>query len=344
MDDLTKNMLFAIQQKNLVYNYNFLYYSNKKVVDSLITFNHPDGWMYQDSGANGEVSFDDSTKSCLIQKSTDDSTMTFSQVISEFPRWNETVPGKKVSANAVIQNPSSASTNFELTFTIYDGVSKNSKTLFYESGEKKEINVELDVDENATKLEIDIQCSTPKAILYINTIYVNIGEIALDTLPCIVQGVIGERKQYVATENAPAEEFSLCNEVLEITDKFTRLRSVINNRFGVNPDTNNPYLINMSGQFSRAWDNGLGVDPDADDRTSQEKGGVEGDKVGTLEEDVFLKHNHGLKFSLDKPILTGKEGAASIINTSSTSSTEDELDGKETRPVNIAELYTIKWA
>jgi hypothetical protein len=344
MDDLTKNMLFAIQQQNLVYNYNFLYYSNKEVVDSLMTFNHPDGWMYQDSGANGEVSFDDSTKSCLIQKSTDDSTMTFSQVISEFPRWNETVPGKKVSANAVIQNPSSASTNFELTFTIYDGVSTNSKTLFYKSGEKKEINVELDVDENATKLEIDIQCSTPKAILYINTVYANIGEIALDTLPCIVKGVIGERKQYIATENAPAEELSLCNGLTELTDEYTRLRSVVYNKYGVNNDTKNPYLINMGGYFSRAWDNDSGVDPDAKERLPLQNGTLKGDKVSTLEEDVFEKHDHGLDFSINKQILTGDKGSATVIDPTSTSKTNVELEGKETRSINIAELYTIKWA
>ena len=343
MDISVDSLLFALQQKNLVYNYNFTYYSNRVVDDSVDKYNHPDGWQYSDSGAKGEVSFDVGTSSCLIQKSTDDSTMYFSQVLSEFPRWKNTIIGKKVSACAVIQNPSSAATDFKLTFLITDGISISSKTMLCKSGETQEIPLKLCVDEQADKLEVKIKCSTSKAIIYINKVYANIGEIALETLPCVVKGVIGERKQYIATEIAPAEELSLCNGVHELTDQFTRLRSVVNNRFGVG-DSGNPLLINMGGYFSRAWDNGSGIDPDAANRDSSEKGIIKGDKVGTVEKDIFLEHNHGLQFSLDKPVLTGKEGTVNILNSASTSNTDNESEGKETRPINIAELYTIKWA
>lgn len=336
--------LFAMQQLNLVYNYNFLYYSNLDETSSLVTYNHPDGWIYQDSGSNGEVGFDPNTNSCLIQKSNDDSKMNFSQVISEFPRWRERLAGKKVSSCAVIQNPSSATTDFELTFTVNDGISASCKSIFFELGDKKEILVDLNVSNEATKLEVNIECSTKDAIIYIGKVYANIGEIALDTLPCVVQGLIGERKQYIATETAPAEELSLCNGIGELSEGYTRLRSVINNRFGVNSQTNNPYLPNMGGYFSRAWDNGSAIDPDAANRTSPETGTIKGDHVSTLESDIFKKHDHGLDFSIDKQILTGDKGSATVINTASSSKTNIELDGKETRPVNIAELYTIKWA
>ncbi|MCT4581465.1 MAG: hypothetical protein N4A35_08620 [Flavobacteriales bacterium] len=343
MDISTKDMLFAMQQHNLVYNYNFLYYSNKDSND-IVGYNHPDGWLYQDKGANAEIGFDEGTGSCLIQKSSDDTMMTFKQVISEFPRWEAKLLGQKVSTCFVVQNPSSATVDFELTFYISDGCSTSTKTIVLKSGEQKKIALEINIDQEAKKLEIHLECSTPKAIIYVNRVYANIGEVALENLPCIVNGIIGERKQYVATNNAPAEELSLCNGVLELTDKYTRLRSVINNRFGINDETKNPYLINMGGYFSRAWDNGSGIDPDAADRTSPEKGVIKGDNVSTLEKDIFLKHHHGLNFSFDKPIPTGKEGTATVVNTATKSTTEDESEGKETRPINIAELYTIKWA
>jgi hypothetical protein len=62
------DLLFAMQQRNLVYNYNFLNYSNK-VIDTIVTYGHPDGWIYQDSGTNGFIGFDPSSNSCLIKKS-----------------------------------------------------------------------------------------------------------------------------------------------------------------------------------------------------------------------------------------------------------------------------------
>jgi microcystin-dependent protein len=344
MNDSIDDMLFAIQQQNLVYNYNFLYYSNKETVASLVTLNHPDGWMYEDSGANGEVSFDEGTMSCLIQKSSDDSIMTFTQVISEFPRWQETVPGKKVSALAVIQNPSSASTDFELTFSINDGISTSSKTIPFKSGDRKEISLELNVALGATKLEVNIECSTKKAIIYVNKIYANIGEIALDTLPCIVNGIIGERKQYIATENPPAEELSLCNAPIALTKDQTRLNSVLNGRFGKD---GNGYsmLLDMRGYFSRAWDNGSTIDPNATDRTIPGKGTLTGDHVSTFEQDDFLKHDHGLDFTVSTAqSTTGGTGPNTNLVSSPASKTNEEANGKETRPKNIYELYTIKWA
>lgn len=342
MKNSINDMLHAMQQQNLVYNHDFLYYSNKE--GNVVKYNHPDGWGYEDTGANGKISFDEGTNSCLIQKSTDDSKMAFSQIISEFPRWKDKLLGKKVTACAVIINPEAAATTFELTFSITDGVSISSKTFLYKAGEKKAINLELNVNEKATKLEVNITCSTPKAIIYVNKVYANVGVIALENLPCIVQGVIGERKQYIATENAPAEELSLCNAIIELSTNYTRLRSVLNNRFGVNSENGNPYLVNMAGYFSRAWDNGSKIDPDANDRETLGKSTIKGDHVSTLEKDVFLKHNHGLDFSINKTILTGDKGAAIVIDPTSKSKTNDEANGKETRPINIAELYTIKWA
>lgn len=336
-------MLFAMQQRNLVYNYNFLYYSNKSTANSLVVFNHPDGWIYKDAGSGGEIGFDDANKSCLIQKSTDDAQMTFKQVISEFPRWRQMLCGQKISACALINNPDAAKTNFDLTFSLTDGVSVSSKTLHFVSGEKKEIRLELNVGLDAAKLELAISCATKKAIILIEKVFANIGNLALDTLPCTVVGLIGERRQYIATENAPEEELSLCNAAIELDNSYTRLNSVLNYRFGKGPNGNS-MLLDMRGYFSRAWDNGAKVDTNADTRTAPGTGTVKGDHVSTFEKDIFLKHDHGLQFGINKNILAGDKAPATIIDIAGTSRTNIDADGEETRPKNIAELFTIKWA
>ncbi|TDQ08419.1 hypothetical protein [Pedobacter metabolipauper] len=343
MNDSIHAILFAAQQRNLVYNHNFLYYSNEVVQDSAVTFNHPDGWIYQDSGPNGEISFDGETCSCLIQKSNGDAMMTFNQVISEFPRWQKVLCRQKVTACAVLLNPAAAKTSFELTFSINDGISTSSKSLVFNAGDKKNICIELNVSENATKLEVAITCPTKNAIIYVEKVYANIGDVALDTLPCMVSGVIGERKQYIGTENPPEEELSLCNPAVELDHNYTRLNSVLNNRFGTGK---NGYamLLDMRGYFSRAWDNGAQVDPDAGSRTEPGTGIIKGDHVSTFEKDIFLEHDHGLNFAINKTILSGDKAPATIIDINGTSRADMEADGKETRPKNITELYTIKWA
>jgi len=65
--------------------------------------------------------------------------------------------------------------------------------------------------------------------------------------------------------------------------------------------------------------------------------------VSTLEEDRFKEHVHGLDYSADKTIPSGDKGLEIAINTALTSETEP-IGGDETRPKNITELYTIKWA
>lgn len=341
--DSIEDILFAMQQQNLVYNYNFLLYSNRSIENTVLIYNHPDGWIYKDSGANAEIGFDEGTNSCLIQKSTDNSKMTFSQFINEFPRWKDMMSGEKITASFNIENPASAATDFEINFYLKDGISTSSKIIPFESGSTKKIDLELMISKNAESVEIGLECSTSKAVIYVNKVFANIGEIALETLPCIIQGVIGERKQYIATEFAPEKELSLCKEPIELTNKFTRLNSVLNYRFGKGSGGNS-MLIDMRGYFSRAWNNGANTDTDAATRSAPGTGTIKGDHVSTFEDDIFKKHDHGLKFSTDLMITAGTGASMSIINTKATSKTDVEAQGQETRPKNIAELYTIKWA
>jgi len=96
----------------------------------------------------------------------------------------------------------------------------------------------------------------------------------------------------------------------------------------------------MSGYFSRAWDNGANIDPDASTRTALGNGKVTGDNVGTVEQDQFKQHLHSLNIT-NSTVAPGPSTPVPVIGPGS-SKTQD-TGGSETRGVNIAELYTIKW-
>lgn len=340
IDILSKNDYFyATQQRNLVYNYNFLNYSNK-TVNTIVTYNHPDGWVYQDLGTDGLIGFDSTTNSCLIKKSSSTELMTFKQTINEFPRWSGLLLGKKISASTFIIIPGSVAC--DITFSLYDGINTSAKIIHFNGGDKKEIDISMEVSLNATTLVVSIECNKADAVIYVNKVYANIGCVALENLPCIVEGNIGERKQYVSTEVPPATELSLCNNSIELSSSFTRLDSFLNGKFGKG---SNGYslLPDMRGYFSRAWDNGANIDPDATYRTALGQGKIEGDNVGTVEQDQFKEHVHVLLFDLNGQIPAGTASPLPSINNALTSNTQ-KVGGTETRSKNIAELYTIKWA
>ena len=198
---------------------------------------------------------------------------------------------------------------------------------------------------NASKLVLVIKSSTENAEILIQKAYANIGNFALESLPCIINGFIGERKQYLSTEVAPTTEISLCEptkKLSEYSGSYTRLSSFLNGKFG--GDMSDSFLPDMRGYFSRSWDNGAGVDTSANDRKALGNGDIEGDHVGTEESDIFKEHQHDLKYKTTP--ITFQSGSPSYgLDITTTSTTE--LAGKgneETRPKNIAELYTMKWA
>lgn len=335
-DDDPDSFLYSMQQRNLVYNYNFSYYSNK-VTDTVVTFNHPDGWVYSDPGDGGSIGLNSTNDCCMIVTGSGDSLMSFSQALHEFPGWQSKLCGQTVTASFHLN----ISDNSDISVSLSDGVTTSSKTA--QTNGDIVFTLQLTVAKEAKKVNISIQCTSPGVVINISKVYANIGDIAIENLLCIVNGVIGERKQYIATENPPAEELSLCNESIELSANYTRLDSVLNKRFGAGSNKRS-LLPDMRGYFSRAWDNDSGgIDPDAKYRTAPGKGSIEGDHVSTVESDAFALHDHRLSYSADASILTGKEGGATAITPVKSSNTE-QRGGRETRPKNIAELYTIKWA
>ncbi|KFF05314.1 hypothetical protein [Flavobacterium reichenbachii] len=342
MDSKNNNedILYAMQQRNLVYNYNFLNYSNQIPDANNIDYKHPDGWVYEDIGVNAKIGFDPQSNSCMIIKSNGNDVMTFKQNINEFPRWTDLICGKKVSACALIANVGTV--DCQIIFSIYDGMNTSSDSVFFKSKEEKEINIFLDVSPNASTLVISIQSNSINAVLYIKKVFANLGSVALENLPCIVEGNIGERKQYMSTNVPPATELSLCDASVELSVSYTRLNSFLNGKFGKGAKGYS-LLPDMRGYFSRAWDNKANIDTDANKRTALGQGQISGDNVGTVELDQFKEHDHELQFDLSGQIPAGPSAPLLSVNKMVTSNTVKN-GGTETRSKNISELYTMKWA
>nr|WP_315026964.1 hypothetical protein [uncultured Chryseobacterium sp.] len=334
----TEDYLYALGQNNLVYNHDFRYFSNQVSRNGALIYGIPDGWLYNDGGANGKISFDSNSSELVILKSQTSDEMTFRQALHEFPRWKQMLPGETVAAQIILSLKVSGDVMVQLS----DGIDSSSTTVS-QTGDH-ELNLQHKINSSATKLILNISSKVPNAEIRISLCCTNLGLIALKNLPCIIQGIIGERKQYIATEFPPEGEFSLCAAPVELDTNYTRLNSILNYRFGKGPNGFS-LLLDMRGYFSRAWNNQATVDMNATERTAPGTGTIKGDHVSTFENDIFKKHDHGLKFTTTGMIPPGNGPTPmSIIDTKSTSRTDVEADGMETRPKNIAELYTIKWA
>ncbi|WP_298513145.1 hypothetical protein [uncultured Kordia sp.] len=340
---ISDDTLEVLQQKNLVYNYNFLNFSNRGTAITPDEYGHPDGWIYKASGSGAMIGLDESLGACRIKKSADDSEVILQQNISEFPRWEQTLKNKTISAEIVITNQWTDA--FEITVELSDGVTTSSTSNNISSDQTNTIRLQHKFDSNATTLVLAIRSSTQNAEILIQKAYANIGNFAMEALPCMVNGFIGERKQYLSTETAPATEISLCEATKKLSEyngSYTRLSSFLNGRFG--GDMEDSFLPDMRGYFSRVWDNGAKTDPNADERLALGEGTVEGDHVGTVEEDIFEQHTHELKY--DTVSIFYEKGSPTYgLDITKTSETEVAgKDNRETRPKNISELYTMKWA
>lgn len=331
------SLLFAMQQKNLVYNYDFRYFSNQTNTQP-IKYNHPDGWIYSDPGNGSQISSENN--GCRIVTSTEENaTMSFRQNIHEFPRWKETLCSEHISCVAQLNVKGTG----ELHFCLSDGITYVQRTYTIQNSQELNISTELEIAMDAKTVFVELSCSSPSVVISVKKIFANKGYIALASLPCIVAGVIGERKQYVATEQAPAEELPLCTIPIALNSDQTRLNSVINYRFGKQGEFS--LLPDFRGYFSRAWDNSAGRDKNAKQRKMSGDSNNIGDLVGTTEPDIFKEHQHTITFKPVNMLNPEKGSPAYGVNLAASTQTQITTEGDlETRPINIAELFTIKWA
>ncbi len=331
------HLIMAVNQKNLVYNHDFRYFSNAEGEGANRNYGVPDGYQYQDSGGTGNIGFEEDQ--LVITTSNDGAKMVFKQALHEFPRWQQVLRNQTVTACIHLDVTAGSQVSAILT----DGISASSEVRISEAANEMVIELQLFIDAKANELTFQLQSSSNAAVIKISKIYANIGHVAVENLPCMIDGVIGQTQQLIATANPPATQLSLCKSPIELSDQMTRLNSVLNGRFGVGVNDRS-LLPDVRGYFMRSWDNGAGTDPNADDRCPLGEGStISGDMVGTIQPDIFKEHHHTIEFNIDELKPSGDKGPVFPVKQVKEHKTSD-VGGDETRPKNVYELYTIKWA
>lgn len=98
------------------------------------------------------------------------------------------------------------------------------------------------------------------------------------------------------------------------------------------------------GRFVRGVDGTAGRDPDVSGRFAGNAGGNTGNAVGSCQNDQFLTHVHGIptyNSATGQPLGNNNFGGTNLSNIGNTNTTAN--GGNETRPVNIALNYIIKY-
>jgi len=111
-----------------------------------------------------------------------------------------------------------------------------------------------------------------------------------------------------------------------------------------NPSFNLP---DYRGKFLRGVDDGAGIDPDSVNRTAAALGGNSGDKVGSVQPDALISHQHSYHAKyIQADGGTGCDGWGFDSNSNSQGNYRDysvnPSGGSETRPKNAYVEYIIK--
>lgn len=179
------NRINAASEKNLVYNGIFRWFNNKIGTVNWYDYGTPDGWIFVDNGSDKKIGWNSTDEYCKIITSSDGNSMSFQQSIYDFPRWQTKLKTKKVTFKIHIKGPSTT------TVKIYDGVNTVQQALAG-TGSIEIIQLQLTVDAAATGLYIEVINLQQSQTIEIQKAYCNIGEYAIETLPCIIDEKIGQ--------------------------------------------------------------------------------------------------------------------------------------------------------
>ncbi|MBI5528456.1 MAG: tail fiber protein [Deltaproteobacteria bacterium] len=167
-----------------------------------------------------------------------------------------------------------------------------------------------------------------------------------------------------AGANVP-DGWLLCDGSAVSRTQYAALFSAVGTAWGAGDGSTTFNLPDLRGRFVRGVDSGAGRDPDAAARTAANAGGATGDAVGSVEDDAFAGHNHGVNdpghahdyyYSTNSspPGLPGMD-ATTFTNSwspprisgpilpASTGVSIQTTGGSETRPVNANLNYIIKY-
>ncbi len=351
--ELATTLLSKIEasgQQNLVYNHDFRLFSNQSgAISSWYDYQHPDGWIFSDNGTDGKVGYDTVLECCKIQTSSDGSgSRILKQSLHEFVNWKNLLLGKTVTLKAFVKGGA--------LLKLSDGVSVTSCVL-QNTGAIEEVELQIETGLFVTELTFSIESETAANIIEIYKVYANKGNHAIETLPCIIQGHIGEIKTYNATEIAPAGEFELNG--IELPAGYTRLDSFLNGKLG-RGNNGRSKLIDGRGMFERQWAHGSDNDPDRAGRTNRGDG-VNGDRVGTRQGDAIrnitgdwtayelaASHNSkvlasGALYHKSGCVYGGASGNADLSPIIGLDASRIVPVGLDNRPKNYGVFKTIRW-
>lgn len=126
------------------------------------------------------------------------------------------------------------------------------------------------------------------------------------------------------------------------THQYHDLFSVISYSHGGGGDTF--HLPDLRGRFVRGVDAGAKRDPDVNARVEPAPGGNKGDKVGSIQRDALRKHSHSIP-NLPQTLHWAVDEAHKydVAQWNGGSRDSEEAGGNETRPLNIALNYIIRY-
>jgi microcystin-dependent protein len=143
-------------------------------------------------------------------------------------------------------------------------------------------------------------------------------------------------------ETAP-EGWLLCNGDAKSRTDFADLFAAIGTNFGQGDGSATFNVPDLRGRFLRGADFGAGLDPDAASRTAMNFGGNAGDNVGSVQADELRRHRHPLYMMTSS--VDNQDGIRVQKDTHEWNYNYGTgyTGGNETRPVNAAVNYIIKY-
>jgi len=150
----------------------------------------------------------------------------------------------------------------------------------------------------------------------------------------------------VSAQVAPPDGWLLCDGTPVSRTNYPDLFAALGTSWGAGDGSATFNLPDLRGRFLRGTDAGSGRDPDRAGRGASNMGGNTGDAVGTVQGDDFKSHTHGYHAVLtiladqSQPNHYNQTGAFSFLLKDNTS---NATGGNETRPVNAAVTYLIKY-
>ena len=144
----------------------------------------------------------------------------------------------------------------------------------------------------------------------------------------------------------------LCDGAAVSRDTYAALFKAIGTVHGSGDGATTFNLPDLRGRFLRGVDHGKGRDPDAANRSAATTGGQAGDSVGTVQDGEYASHNHGgfttsdngniWYWTVEQNFAGGADNVLGHINVSHNHGIPAG-GGKETRPVNLAVEFIIKY-